>query len=74
MKQYVGSEKEITAWSRLYERPLSEEDYNEICFNLNGFFTTLKKWHDKAKMKKGDFENDRTKEKQRFCKNSTLDN
>jgi hypothetical protein len=39
-------EKELRQWSKLYGRPLSEEEYVEICTNLSEFFATLKQWSD----------------------------
>ena len=53
----LTKEQQIAGWSRLYGKPISEEEYNEICYNLNGFFTTLKEWDDEERTK---LENERT--------------
>lgn len=42
--------EEIAGWSKLYGRPISEAEYEEICHNLHGFFTTLKEWSDEERM------------------------
>jgi len=36
-------------WSKLYGRSVTDEEYKEICFNLKGFFSTLKQWDDEEK-------------------------
>ena len=33
-------------WSRLYGRPVSDEEHRQIQTNLSGFFETLKEWDD----------------------------
>ena len=38
--------QQIHEWSRLYGRTISPQEYDEICHNLNGFFSTLKLWSD----------------------------
>ena len=55
----MGTKQEqIQEWSKLYKRPISEEEYNtEICANLNGFFATLRNWDDEERIK---LENERT--------------
>lgn len=53
----LTKEQEIQEWSKLYGRQISEEEFAEICFNLNGFFSTLKEWADEERMK---LENERT--------------
>ena len=50
MKNFDNSH--IENWSKLYGKPISKEDYKEICHNLNGFFTTLKEWADEERMRK----------------------
>lgn len=42
----------IKLWSSLYKKNISQQDYNEICQNLDGFFSILKEWGDKDKEKK----------------------
>ncbi len=44
MKHDTAENKPIQEWERRYEKPLSAEDYKQICSNLDGFFTLLKKW------------------------------
>jgi len=41
----------IQAWSELYGRQITEEEYREICDNLKGFFDILLKW-DRAEQDK----------------------
>lgn len=41
-------EQQIQEWSRLYDKPISDKEFTEICNNLNGFFTTLKQWSETA--------------------------
>ena len=41
--------EQIADWSRLYGRPISEEEFRQIQYNLKGFFTTLKEWADEEK-------------------------
>jgi len=53
----LTKQQQIQEWSKLYDKPISEEEFAEICQNLNGFFTTLKEWHDEERMK---LENERT--------------
>jgi len=47
-----AEKREIEKWSKLYGKPISEEEYREICHNLDGFFTTLKEWVDEERMEK----------------------
>lgn len=42
-------QEQIQEWSKLYGRQVSNEGYEEICYNLNGFFTTLKTWDDEER-------------------------
>ena len=42
----MDKQQQIQEWTRLYGRPISEDEFKEICANLNGFFTTLKQWSD----------------------------
>ena len=37
------------AWTSLYGRYISQENYKQICQSLDGFFSTLKEWDNKAK-------------------------
>ena len=39
----------IQKWEVKYGRPLTEEDYKQICSNLESFITFLKKWDTKNK-------------------------
>jgi len=43
----VDKQSQIKAWSRLYGRQITEEEYREICDNLNGFFRVLFEWDKK---------------------------
>lgn len=36
----------INEWSRLYGRPITEDEYSEICQNLSGFVEILHQWHE----------------------------
>lgn len=40
----LTKQQQIQGWSRLYDKPISEEELAEMNTNLNGFFTTLKQW------------------------------
>ena len=42
----------VKEWERLYGRPVSEEEYREICANLNGFFTLLGRWAKETELTK----------------------
>jgi len=42
----LTKKEQIKKWSELYQKPISEEEYAEICANLSGFFETLKQWAD----------------------------
>jgi len=44
--------KQIKTWSELYGKPISDEEFKEICRNLDAFFSTLKEWDDKERMAK----------------------
>jgi hypothetical protein len=51
-------QQQIQEWSKVYDRPISDEELTaEINANLNGFFTTLKEWDDEERTK---LENERT--------------
>ena len=52
MNNPVNSQMEMERWSKLYGKPISEEEYKEICHNLHDFFTTLKEWADEEGRKK----------------------
>jgi hypothetical protein len=43
---FMDTNQKIQEWRRLYGRTISNEEYAEICSNLNGFFMTLKQWSD----------------------------
>ena len=47
----LTKQQQIQEWSRLYDRSIPEEEFAEICQNLNGFFTTLKQWSDDEERK-----------------------
>lgn len=53
----LTNQQQIQEWSKLYGRPISEEEFAEICNNLSGFFATLKEWDDDERTK---LENERT--------------
>lgn len=53
----LTKQQQIQEWSKLYGKPIPDEEYAEICVNLNGFFATLKEWDDEERMK---LENERT--------------
>ncbi len=42
----ITYKQQIQNWEKLYGKPISETEYNEICQNLNEFFSILKKWDD----------------------------
>lgn len=52
MEDKEKMEEQIENWSKLYDTPISEEEYKEICRNLDGFFSILKEWDDKERMTK----------------------
>ncbi len=54
----LTKQEQIQEWSKLYGRTISDEEFMEICFNLNRFFTTLKEWFDDEERTK--LENERT--------------
>jgi len=37
----------INEWSKIYGRPITEDEYTEICQNLSGFFDILRQWKQK---------------------------
>ena len=47
----LTKQEQIQRWSKLYGRPISEQEYADICQNLNGFFATLKQWSDEEERK-----------------------
>lgn len=47
----LTKQQQIQEWSKLYGRPISEEEFTEICTNISGFFTTLKQWSDDEERK-----------------------
>ncbi len=47
----LTKQQQIQEWSKLYDKPISGEEFTEICQNLNGFFTTLKQWSDDEERK-----------------------
>lgn len=51
--------KQIQEWSKLYGRPISEEEIAEIDASLNGFFATLKQWSDDEERKLNEQSNDK---------------
>ena len=51
MKKCSFFAEQIKEWSRLYGRQITEEEYNEICANLDGFFDVLASW-DREKLNK----------------------
>ena len=46
--------QQINEWSKLYGKPISEENYKEICSNLKGFFSVLKAFDDEGNINKGE--------------------
>jgi len=40
----MTKQEQIDHRSKLYGRQITEEEYREICDNLNGFFKTLQEW------------------------------
>lgn len=50
----LSKEEQIQGWSKLYGKPISEEDFKEICDNLYGFFSTIKQWDDEERIKQED--------------------
>ena len=52
-------QQQIQEWSKVYDRPISDEELTaEINANLNGFFTTLKQWYDDEERMLSKNEND----------------
>ena len=49
----MNKQEEIKRWSELYGHPISETEYDEICHNLDGFFSILKKWDKESKEGEG---------------------
>jgi len=47
----MDKQSQINEWSRLYGRQITEEEYRQICSNLDGFFCTLEKWDKAEKVK-----------------------
>lgn len=45
----LSKESQIQEWSRLYNRPISEQELTEIYNNLNGFFSILRQWSEDEK-------------------------
>lgn len=41
----TGQQRE--GWSKLYSKPVSDEEYRQIVKNLNDYLNTLKSWADK---------------------------
>lgn len=39
-----SAEKNKADWEGLYGRPISDDEYREICSNLRGFFDLLREW------------------------------
>lgn len=54
----MDKQQKIQEWCRLYNKPISEIEYKEICDNLNGFFETLKQWADDEERMLVENEND----------------
>lgn len=54
----MDKQQKIQEWCRLYNKPISEIEYKEICDNLNGFFETLKQWSDDEERMLTENEND----------------
>jgi chemotaxis regulatin CheY-phosphate phosphatase CheZ len=50
-------QEQIEKWNRLYGHQISENEYTELCTNLNGFFTILKEWDNEERTR---LENERT--------------
>lgn len=45
----MDTKQQIQNWSKLYDKPISETEYKEICQNLGGFFEILKQWSNNEK-------------------------
>ena len=39
-----SDKQNIKEWSKLLKKPVTEQEYSEICHNLKGFFDTLREW------------------------------
>lgn len=48
-KEYTN--KQIKAWEEIYEKSLTEPDYEEISVNLNCFFSIIKRWNEDDKVR-----------------------
>ncbi len=47
-KKFKSTNNEgIKEWSKLNGKVITEDDYSEICQNLNGFFEILHQWKQK---------------------------
>lgn len=53
----MDTKQQIQDWSTLYGKPISETEYREISQNLGAFFSILKEWDDKEKMRLEDERN-----------------
>lgn len=43
----MNNQTQRRRWEKLYDRkPVSEQDYREICDNLWGFFSVLHEWNE----------------------------
>jgi len=49
----LTNKTEIQKWSELYSKEVSSREYDEICHNLSGFFSLVKNWDDKERVKTG---------------------
>ncbi|MDD5546300.1 MAG: hypothetical protein PHO67_03960 [Candidatus Omnitrophica bacterium] len=41
----MSKKSQIDKWSKLYGRPITEEEYRQICDDLSRYFKTLHKWN-----------------------------
>jgi len=47
----MTKQEQIDQCPKLYGRQITEEEYRQICSNLDGFFCTLEKWDKAEKVK-----------------------
>jgi hypothetical protein len=50
----LNTEQQIQGWSGLCDKSITEEEYNQIVANLDGFFSVLKSWDDERKNSKNE--------------------
>lgn len=49
MRMKMAKKEQIEQWGEFYGVQISEEEYQAICYNLNGFFKILCEWNKEEK-------------------------